>query len=144
MRRSWILLLLAYASTAGAAGRSGQPGPPATLPAYYDGQLFTINFTELPPGGETATEAHNNSKNTIYQCDACAGQINGGDFISVLDAIQGDGFNPLWEEFQITFLTISPQQFTSDNAILAAFGRGEINLTDTNEMYTCAVLGPKK
>ncbi len=143
MNRSWILLLLAYASTASAAGRSGQPGPPLLMPAYYDGQLFTINFTELPNGGETATEQHNNSKNTIYQCDSCASAIPGG-FISVLDAIQGDGFNPLWEEVQITFVKIAPKQFFSDNEILAAFGNGDISLTDTEEIYTCAVLGPKK
>ena len=34
------------------------------------------------------------------------------------DAIQGDGFNPLWLEVQIAFDTIAPQQFTSDEDIL--------------------------
>jgi hypothetical protein len=110
--------------------------------AFYDDQIFTINFTELPPGGEAATEQHNNSKNTIYQCDTCPFA-----FISVLDAIQGDGFNPLWEEVQITFTkpaTFPPQQFTSDNDILAAAAAGNISLRDTEEMYRCSVLGPKK
>ena len=115
-------------------------GTPTTIPAYYDGKLFTINFTELPSSGETATEARNGSINIIYQCDLC-----GFNFISVLDAIQGDGFNPLWEEWQITFTAgHAPHQFFSDNEVLAAQLSGEITLTDTEEIYTCAVLGPKK
>jgi hypothetical protein len=119
---------------------SVRAGPPLTMPAYYDGDLFTINFTELPSGGETATEARNGSINIIYQCDSC-----GFEFVSVLDAIQGDGFNPLWEEVQITFSSGStPHQFFSDTEILAAAASGEITLTDTDEVYICAVLGPKE
>jgi len=113
---------------------------PATMPAYYDGNKFTINFTELPSGGEKATHDHNGSINVIYQCDACD-----FGFISVLDAIQGDGFNPLWEEQQITFNAgFTPHQFFSDTEILDAAQSGEITITDTDEMYICAVLGPKK
>ncbi len=129
------------ASPALAAGRPGG-GPPTYIPAYYDGKLFTISFTELPPGGEKATEMHNKSKNVIYQYDPGLG--GGKPFISVIDAIQGDGFNPLWEEFQITFLTIAPKQFLSDNDVLAAQAAGQIGLTDTEEIYICAVVGPKK
>jgi len=134
--KKFVLIVAALLAFTGSA----RAGPPVTMPAYYDGRLFTINFTELPSGGETATEARNKSINTIYRCDTC-----GFGFISVLDAIQGDGFNPLWEEFQITFNAgFTPRQFFSDNEILAAFGTGEITLTDTDEMYICAVLGPKK
>src|SRR5437879_13787048 len=44
-------------------------------------------------------------------CDACEGALPGGQsFVSVIDAIQGDGFNPLWLEAQITFDTIAPQR----------------------------------
>jgi hypothetical protein len=84
--------------------------------------------------------------NTIYMCDACMGQINGGDFISVLDAIQGDGFNPLWQEAQITFNPgFTPTQFTSDNAILAAASgpNPAITISLTDEVYRCSVVGPK-
>jgi hypothetical protein len=131
--RVLVPMLLAFAGSASA-------GPPVTMDAFYDGERFTINFTELPRGGETATEQHNNSKNTIYQCDSCP-----FTFISVLDAIQGDGFNPLWEEVQITFSPgVTPVQFTSDTEILNAAASGQITLTDTEEMYICAVLGRKK
>jgi hypothetical protein len=112
------------------------------MPAYYDGELFTINFKELPPGGEDANLAHNSSINTIYMSDqAVAG---GFDFVSVLDAIQGDGFNPLWQEVQIVFNTGVPfQQFLSDTDVLAAEAAGLITLDTTTEVYRCSVVGPK-
>jgi hypothetical protein len=127
---------------AGAAGSLNGSG--GDMPAYYDGVLHTINFKQLKDQPASAIHEHNKSFNTIYQCDACAGQIDGGDFVSVLDAIQGDGFNPLWEEFQIAFTAgNTPHQFVSDNEVLAAFGRGEITLTDTDEIYRCSVVGAK-
>src|SRR2546425_13056832 len=85
-------LLSADAATNGRAG---------VMPAYYDGQLFTINFKEEPSAAEAALLAHNGSINTIYMSDP--GLPGGQPFVSVLDAIQGDGFNPLWQEVQITF-----------------------------------------
>ena len=64
--------------------------------------------------------------------------------MSVLDAIQGDGFNPIWEEVQITFNAgFTPEQFTSDTDVLAAAASGEITLTDTEEFYRCSVVGRK-
>ena len=127
----------------GHATAKREPGVKA-MPALYDGKLFTINFRELPSGGEAAVHEHNKSFNIIYQCDACEDSIPGG-FISVLDAIQGDGFNPLWEEQQITFNDGNPpHQFFSDTEILDAADAGEITITDTDEIYTCAVVGPKK
>jgi hypothetical protein len=115
------------------------PGLAGYMPAYYDGELFLINFTELPDGGEDAALVHNMSINNIYQSD------QDPDFVSVLDAIQGDGFNPLWQEVQVVFLTIKPQQFFSDNEILAAASTNppQIALVPTGELYTCSVVGPK-
>ncbi len=128
------MLLLSVAATARASNPNGSGGD---MPAFYDGQLFTINFKLLKP------DLHKNpSFNIIYQCDACEGQ--GLVFVSVLDAIQGDGFNPIWEEVQITFNPGNPvQQFTSDTDILAAAEQGIITLTDTEEFYRCSVVGHK-
>src|SRR5437899_1221194 len=106
-------LMMLSASALVVAGSSN--GAAGDMPAYYDDELFTINFKELPPGGERAAGTHNGQINTIYMSDQAVSM--GLDFISVLDAIQGDGFNPLWEEVQITFLTIPPQQFFSDTDI---------------------------
>ncbi len=125
-----------------AVGLGDSPnGSAGDMPAFYDGELFTINFKELPSGGEGAVLNQNGQINTIYMSDQAVAL--GFDFISVLDAIQADGFNPLWQEVQITFLTIAPQQFFSDNDILAAAALGEIELTPTSEIYRCSVVGPK-
>jgi hypothetical protein len=134
--KSWLLAGALLVVMAGSA----KANAPLVVNAFYDDQLFNITLTELPSGGEVATEAHNGSKNTIYMCDACP-----FDFVPVLDAIQTDGFNPLWEEVQITFApNVTPVQFGSDNEINDALANHEISLRDTEEMYTCAVLGPKK
>ena len=81
-------------------------------------------------------------------CDTCEGLIgDGGDFVSVLDAIQGDGFNPLWQEVQVVFNAgFAPRQLTSDTEIeTAASGANpEITLVPTDEVYRCSVVGPKK
>jgi hypothetical protein len=144
MTKQFIISLCAMAlvltTWAIAASTSGSGGD---MPAYYDGHLFTINFKELPSGGESSNLAHNGSINTIYQCDMC--ESSGLMFVSVLDAIQGDGFNPLWNEVQISFNPgFTPHQFLSDNDILAAVVADEITLTPTTELYRCSVVGPKK
>ena len=117
-------------------------GSGGDMPAFYDGEQFTINFKELPTSAEQAVISNNGSINTIYMSDP--GLPGGQPFISVLDAIQGDGFNPLWREVQITFNTgHTPHQFASDNEILSAALSGEITLTTTDEVYRCSVVGIK-
>src|SRR5437899_4724979 len=131
--------LMAFSGPASAASDNGAAGD---MPALYDGELFTINFKKMPPGGTEANSQHNGSINTIYMSDP--GLPGGQPFISVLDAIQGDGFNPLWEELQITFNPgHTPRQLLSDNDVLAAAAAGEITLTVTGELYRCAGGGPK-
>src|SRR5262249_31530936 len=108
---------------------------------FYDGQQLTINFKEQPSGAEQSLLAHNGSINTIYMCDLCAPKL---EFVSVLDAIQGDGFNPLWQEVQISFTPgHTAVQFTSDTDILAAAAAGMIKLAPTTEVYRCSVVGSK-
>lgn len=120
-------------------------GRATEMPSYYDSALFNINFSELPANAETALLAHNKSINHIYEMDP--DQPDNQPFIPVLDAIQGDGFNPLWVEVEITFNSgFTPHQFYSDNQVLAAAAATppEISLTTTNEVYRCSVLGSKK
>src|SRR5438034_1737551 len=134
-----VVALLVFSAPAGAGSASGSAGD---MPAFYDGNLFTINFKQEPTSAEAALLAHNGSLNVIYMCDACAGQVAGGDFTSVIDAIQADGFNPLWQEVQITFTAgHTPVQLTSDDQIAAAAAAGVITLTPTDEVYRCSVIG---
>ena len=142
MKKNLFLLSAAVAVVAALSAYAGSAnGSAGDMPAFYDHQLFTINFKELPPGGEAANLQHNQSINIIYMSDA--GLSNGTQpFISVLDAIQGDGFNPLWLEVQVNFTAgHTPRQLFSDNEVADAASAGEITLTPTGELYRCAVVG---
>ena len=117
-------------------------GRASVIPAYYDAKLFNIQFVEFSPAAEKALLAHNASLNLIYQSDP--GLPGGQPFISVIDAIPGDGFNPIWEEVQITFTPgNTPRQLFSDDEVAAAVADGEITLEFTGEVYWCPVVGPK-
>jgi hypothetical protein len=125
-------------------GTTNTNGSGGDMPAYYDGELLTINFKEFPPTSEAILLAHNSQFNIIYQSDP--GLPNNQPFISVIDAIPGGGFNPLWREVQIRFNAgFTPHQFFSDNDILpaAAGNNPEITLLPTTELYRCSVVGTK-
>jgi len=125
-----------------AAQNGAGSGAASSIPAYYDHQLFTIHFVEFSPQAEKALLQHNGSLNFIYQSDP--GLPGGAPFISVIDAIPGDGFNPVWEEVQITFTAgHTPRQLFSDDEIAAAVDAGEITLEFTGEVYWCPVVGQK-
>src|SRR5205823_10052041 len=112
------------------AGSSNGRG--SVIPAYYDAELFNIQFVEFPPAAEKALLKHNKSLNFIYQSDP--GLPGGEPFISVIDAIPGDGFNPIWEEVQITFTAgNTPRQLFSDEEIEAAVEAGELMRSDAGE-----------
>ncbi len=137
---SLLLVLLAQGLLAAVALAGSPNGSAGDMPAFYDDQLFTINFKELASNAEVSQLRHNKSINTIYMSDA--GLPGDQPFISVLDAIQGDGFNPLWQEVQIMFnLGFTPRQLTSDTDVLAAAASGEITLIPTTEVYRCSVVG---
>src|SRR5215831_902852 len=132
---------LALTLLSGAKAGSGN-GSASTIPAYYDHQLFNIHFVEFSAQAEQSLLQHNGSLNFIYQSDP--GLPGGKPFISVIDAIPGDGFNPIWEEVQIAFTAgHTPRQLFSDTEVEAAFNAGEITLTLTGEVYWCPVVGQK-
>jgi hypothetical protein len=128
------------ASISATTGATNTQGIGGAMPAFYDAKLFTINFSELPSGGESANLTHNGSINNIYQSDACVAA--GHPFVSVIDAIPTDGMNPLWQEVQVVFKSTSNcQQFKSDNEVLAAAAAGIVTLVPTGELYRCSVIG---
>ena len=126
-------LLLVPVAVASAASTNGVAG---AIPVYYDGNLLTMNFKEMPAAAQTPIHDRNGQINVVYQSDATPG------FISVVDAIPGDGMNPLWEEQQITFNIGYPaHQLYRDTEILAAQASGEITITDTDGMCRCSLIG---
>jgi hypothetical protein len=130
------------ASTLSPADAHNISGIRTAMPAYYDSTFFKIQFVEFSPQAEASHIAHDKSINFIYQSDP--GLPNKQPFISVIDAIPGDGFNPIWREVQIMFNQgITPRQLYSDNEVLAlAYGPNpQITLDTTNEVYWCPVIG---
>jgi hypothetical protein len=127
--------LAAHGSTNGAAGQ---------MPAFYDGELFTVNMKEMPKNASASLIGKNPSVNTIYASNDLDEEQ---DFIPVIDAIQGEGFNPLWRQVLIVFNKgFSPHQFVSDEQIQAAAAgpNPEITLVVTDEVYRCSVVGVGK
>jgi len=119
-------------------------GAAGQMPALYDGELFTINLKELSDTASDSTIGNNPSVNNIYVSNDLDDEQ---DFIPVIDAIQGDGFNPLWHQILVVFNEgFTPHQFFSDDEVLAAAAGAnpEITLVDTGEVYRCSVVGAKQ
>lgn len=134
-----MALVLAFTANSRAGSANGSA---SEISAYYDGDLFNIHFVEFPPAAEKSLLQHNKSLNFIFQSDP--GLPGDEPFVSVIDAVPGDGFNPIWEEVQITFMPgHTPRQLFSDDEIIDAAANGEIALTFTGEVYWCPVVGPK-
>ena len=130
------MLALGFAMSAQA-----QAGRASTIQAYYDHHLFNIQFVEFSAAAEQKLLQHNSGLNFIYQSDP--GLPGGAPFVSVIDAIPTDGFNPIWEEVQITFTAgHTPRQLFSDDEVAAAVASGEITLEFTGEVYWCPIVGP--
>jgi hypothetical protein len=125
------------------ADGGSQNGAAGQMPAFYDGELFTINIYQLSQNAANSVLANNKSVNMIF---ASNDLDQPQDFIPVINAIQGDGFNPLWHQILIVFNEgFTPHQFMSDDEVeAAATGTNpEITLVDTGEVYRCSVVGNK-
>jgi hypothetical protein len=140
MRRwnGWLAAVVMLVPAVAFAGNLKGSG--SGIPTYYDGQLLTIQFVEFPSGSEGTLLNQNSAINFIYQSDP--GLPGGQPFVSVIDAIPTDGFNPLWEEVQIAFTAgNTPEQLFSDTEIDSFATAGLITLTATGELYRCPVVG---
>lgn len=129
-------------AAAASQGSTNTNGAAGQMPAFYDGRQFTINSKELPDDASASLIAQNRSVNTIYTTKDLDEEQ---DFAPVIDAIQGDRFNPLWRQVLIVFNQgVTPHQFTSDEQVKAAASgpHPEITLVVTDEIYRCSVVGP--
>ncbi|KIA86493.1 hypothetical protein [Flavobacterium sp. AED] len=129
-----------FARQTSISSKNSTTGIASAIPAYYDAKLFNIIFVEFTPQASAILIAQNPGINFIYQSDA--GLPGGLPFISVIDAIPGDGMNPIWEEVQIAFNSgHTARQLFSDDEISAAVANNEITLIPTGEVYKCPVIG---
>jgi len=134
---------LFVALTGGAAfAAGGSPnGSASQRPVFYEGKQVTVNMFEVP-SSETLLD-HNRSTNTIYASNDLDDEQ---DFLSVIDAIQGEGMNPLWHQVLIVFNQgFTPHQFDSEDDVLAAAAGidPEITLVPTDEVYRCSIVRSK-
>ena len=131
-------LFVALTGGAALAGQGSPNGSASQRPVFYDGRQVTVNMFEVPA---SALLDSNRSINTIYATNDLDEEQ---DFLSVIDAIQGDGFNPLWHQVLVAFNPgFTPHQFFSDDEVLAAAAAGEITLDSTDEVYRCSIVGSK-
>jgi hypothetical protein len=118
-------------------------GAAGQRPAFYEGELFTVNMKELSETANASIIANNQSLNEIYASNDLDEEQ---DFISVIDAIPGEEFNPLWHQILIVFNPgFTPHQFTSAEEVEAAAEgpNPEITLVETDEVYRCSVVATK-
>lgn len=124
-----------------AASASSTNGAAGQTPAFYEGRRLTINMKEQK--ASAVLLAKNPNINEIYASNDLD-QVQ--DFVPVINAIQGEGFNPLWRQNLIVFNAgFAPHQFRSEEQVLAAAAGShpEITIVPTDEVYRCAVVGPK-
>jgi hypothetical protein len=133
---------LFVALTGSAALAAGSPNGASTQrPVFYEGKRVTVNMFEVP--ASEALLENNPNINTIYASNDLDEEQ---DFLSVIDAIQGEGFNPLWHQVLIVFNEgFAPHQFVSEAQVLAAAAGAhpEITLVSTDEVYRCSIVGSK-
>ena len=114
-------------------------GAAGQMPAYYDGKLLTVNMKELPqlPLPRPSREPSINQIFTTEDLD------EEQEFFPVIDAIQGDGFNPLWLQILIVFNPgfVHVSSFPMRRSRRLPTAPIRITLVPTDEVYRCSVVG---
>jgi hypothetical protein len=140
---SYLWAQLAGPPNVALAAGGSQNGAAGQMPAFYEGELVTVNMKELPSTASASLIARNRSINEIYATNDLDEEQ---EFIPVIDAIQGEGFNPLWRQILIVFNAgVTPHQFVSAEEVeeAAEEANPEITLVPTDEVYRCSVVGRK-
>jgi hypothetical protein len=135
-------LFIAFAAGGARAAQGNTNGAAGQMPAFYEGRQVTVNMFEVPAADGSVLD-RNANVNTIYASNDLDDEQ---DFFPVIDAIQGEGFNPLWHQVLYVFNAGStPHQFTSEEQVLAAAAGAhpQITLVPTDEVYRCSVVGRK-
>jgi hypothetical protein len=125
-RRILVLSLVAAVLVVSSVTFAKKLGPPGGQIYANDRMFRTI---------ETPTDLPNHGKfDTIY--------VLGDMLVPVADAAPGEmEYNGgRWEVRVVEFLTISPMQFTNDDDLKAAAGRGEISIGPVVKRFVCPLI----
>lgn len=123
-RSTFVFATVLAVMTVGSLALAG--GPPGGTIYAHDEQYQTIATpADLPNQGKF---------DTIY--------VLGGELANVADAAPGDmDFNGgRWEVRPITWLTISPTQFTNAEQVEAAAMAGQISIGDVVKRFECPLI----
>jgi hypothetical protein len=139
-KRPAVIFAFGIAMLAGVLMAANNDSDRAT---FYAGQTFRVNVKPLDAAAASAILARNSQLHNLYISDRC--DPDGHQFVTVMDAIEGDSYSPLWRGVQIEFNPGYPcHQFRSEDEIAAAVKTGEISLNPTGYVYRCRVIGPGK
>jgi hypothetical protein len=122
-------LMIVPVASADATGRA------TAMLGWYDCEQHVILHKDISEGAAAALAAHNGQLNTIFIFPDMSN-------LDVVDAIQTEGFNPLWQEVEVTW-NVTPYLLCSDDQIFEAEMRGDVTLTTTGELESCPVVGPR-
>jgi hypothetical protein len=109
---------------------SAQTGPPGGTIYAHDEAFRTVGTpTNLPDHGPF---------DTLY--------VLGGDLAAVSESAPGDpDYNGgRWEVREVTFVNISPVQFTNAEDLLAAAESGDITISDVVRRFQCPLIRAAK
>jgi hypothetical protein len=127
-RLGTVLLLLAGVSLAAAPGSFAKGPPGGTIYAHDVAYRTVATPTDLPDHGNF---------DTIY--------VLGGDLANVSESAPGDqNYNGgRWEVRPITWVNISPVQYTNAEDIVAAANAGDIVIGDVVKRFECPLIRKK-
>src|SRR5215471_12030409 len=111
-----LALTLVGGTRAGSSGGSTN-GIASEIQAYYDCSLLNILFVKFTGTAAANLVQHNKSINIIWQQDP---SVPADENHPVINAIPGDGFNPVWQEMQIKIVAgRNPGQLCRDDDVNA-------------------------
>ena len=139
-KRPAVIFSFGIAMLAGVLMAANNDGDRAT---FYAGQQYRVSVKALDAPSASAIIARNSQLHNLYISDRCA--PDGRQFVTVMDAIEGDSYSPLWRGVQIEFNPGYPcHQFRSEDEIASGVKSGEISLQPTGYIYRCRVIGPNR
>jgi hypothetical protein len=128
-----VVLVLVLGGAASAQSPNGAAGQ---MSAWYDCEMFTINFAAVK------LDPSHSQVNIIYfqpNSFPVLDQITGGE----VPTAPKNGFNPLWLKKVVVLPAGSTLAFCRDDDIKTAFDNGEIGLINTGQVFRCSVVGQK-
>lgn len=121
-------------ASASSSLRTNPTAPMAIELVYYDSMLVKMKLEQFRDKPSESLLTHKRDLNILYMSNG---------FITVANAIQGDGYNAIWNAVEIGFVAgVTPRQFYSEAEILAAAAgkNPEILLSSSTKIYRGAII----